>query len=274
MPDAEIERQLQKAHRENPRLPAPDATLIARVKKTVKENPDALEKLAWADLLLAEGCAKGDTVSLSELEAKVMPKVRQAITKIDASSVFVDEALQAVRERLLAKMNGEEPRIRQYSGEGPLANWARVAGVRVALNVRRAHAKGPEQEPAEDLHDPLPAASPELDFLRAHLAEKFKVALSDALATLSPQDRNLLRMHLIDGLSLERLGTMLNVHKSTLSRRLQKLEGELVAGTREALQRRFGIRSKELASAMKVFSQRVSFSVRTLLGKGEPDATE
>jgi RNA polymerase sigma-70 factor (ECF subfamily) len=272
MPDAEIERQLQRAHRDHPRLPAPDAALVARVKRTVHANPDALEKLAWTDLLLAEGCAKGDTFSLSELESKVMPKVRQAITKIDASSVFVDEALQAVRERLLATVDGEEPRIRQYSGEGPLANWARVAGVRVALNVRRSHAKEPEPTAAEDLHEPLNAASPELDFMRAHLAEKFKVALGDALAALAPQDRNLLRMHLIDGLSLERLGTMLNVHKSTLSRRLQKLEGELVSGTREALQRRYGIRPKELASAMKVFSQRVSFSVRTLLGKGEPGA--
>jgi RNA polymerase sigma-70 factor (ECF subfamily) len=273
MAEADVQRLLEKAHGERARLPRPDALLIARVAKTVEANPAALETLGYGDLLLAEGCAKGDATSLAEFEASVMPKVRQAISKIDASSVFVDEALQAVRERLLATIDGNEPRIRQYSGEGPLANWARVAGVRVALNVRRSNAQQPAAS-SEDLSEPLPAASPELDFLRANLADKFKTALGDAVALLSPQDRNLLRMHLIDGLSLERLGTMLGVHKSTLSRRLQKLEAELVAGTRTALQRRYRIRSRELMSAMKVFSQRVSLSVQRLLRepKGEDES--
>ena len=182
----------------------------------------------------------------------------------------VDEALQVVRSRLFSRIDGGEPRVRQYTGEGPLVNWARVAATRIALNVKRAQ-RGGHDESAGDLDEPLPAASPELALMRAHLADKFKTALQDALATLTPRDRNLLRLHFVDGLSLEELGAMVGAHKSTMSRRLQKLQEVLVEESRAALQRRYGIRTRELSSVMKLFSQRVQLSVRGALGPAEPD---
>ncbi len=271
MSQTDVERELKLAHREHPRLPAPDAALVARVRRTLETNAGA--RLRFADLLLAEGCAKGDAKALAELERSVIPKVKQAIARIDGAAAFVDEALQAVRERLFTRLDGAEPRVRQYTGEGPLANWARVAAMRIALNVKRAQQPAGEKDDggASALEEPLPAASPELALMRATLADKFKVALQDALATLTPRDRNLLRLHFVDGLSLEALGTMVGAHKSTISRRLQKLQEVLVAESRAALQRRYGIRARELSSAMKLFSQQVHVSVRGVLGPVEPD---
>jgi len=268
MSETDVERELRRAHRGLRELPAPDAALVARVRRTLEQNPGA--KLRLDDLLLAEGCAKGDARALAELERTVIPKVRQAIARIDGSAAFVDEALQAVRERLFTRVDGVEPRVRQYTGEGPLTNWARVAATRIALNVKRAHAPAGEEKSA-GLEEPLPAASPELAVMRAHLAGKLETALRDALATLTPGDRNLLRLHFVDGLSLEQLGTMMGAHKSTISRRLQKLQAELVEQSRAALKQRFGIASRELSSVMKVFSQRVQVSMRGALGPREPD---
>ncbi|MBL8949347.1 MAG: sigma-70 family RNA polymerase sigma factor [Myxococcaceae bacterium] len=264
----DVERDLRLAHRRQPWLPAPDAALLARVRETLARDPRA--KLHLHDLLLAEGCARGDARALAELERVVMPKVKQAISRVDASAAFVDEALQAVRSRLLTREGGGEPRVRQYTGEGPLVNWARVASMRIALNVKRAH-RGGSDEPSGDLDEPLPSASPELALMRANLAGKFKTALQDALATLTPADRNLLRLHFVDGLSLDELGAMVGAHKSTMSRRLAKLQETLVDESRAALQRRWGIRSRELSSVMKLFSQRVELSVRGALGPREPD---
>ena len=216
------------------------------------------------DKQLAERCAKGEADALAQFEAKVMPEVRRAVAKVDASEAFVDEAAQAVRERLLAPLDGKQPRIRQYTGEGPLVAWAKVAATRVALNLRRT--KGPKADDTlEKVSAPMTGASPELQLMREALGEKLELALADALAALPLEDRNLLRLHYAEGMSLEALGKARGAHKSTLSRRLAKLQEELISGTREALKRRFGIRARELASAIKVFSTRVEVDVKKLL---------
>src|SRR5581483_3267098 len=90
MSDSAVQRLFAQAQREQPRLPPADSALRARVRRMLAEAPDAIETLSFGDLLLADGCAKGDPASLAEFERVVMPRVRQAIAKIDGSAPFLD----------------------------------------------------------------------------------------------------------------------------------------------------------------------------------------
>src|SRR5437867_3338092 len=53
------------------------------------------------DLYLACGCAQGDEAALLELERTLLPKTLAAISRIRGDSEFVDETLQALRDKLL-----------------------------------------------------------------------------------------------------------------------------------------------------------------------------
>ncbi|WP_395812894.1 sigma factor-like helix-turn-helix DNA-binding protein [Archangium minus] len=59
--------------------------------------------------------------------------------------------------------------------------------------------------------------------------------LAEALAALPSRERTVLRLHLVEGLSLERIGTVYRTHKSTVSRWLARAREEVLAGTRSRL---------------------------------------
>lgn len=248
-----------------PGLPGPGEGLceLLHARLGGETNPgEVLRSIAIADLHLARLCAAGNSDALAAFEAEVMPKVRAAIARVDATEHFVDEAAQGVRERLFVARGGDAPRISQYSGDGALANWARVVGVRTAVNLKQSRSSAPPDDLAGLA---LSDADPELAYLRAQLKGAFEEALGDAMATLSAIDRNILRLRIVDGLSLERIGGLYQIHKSTVSRRIDHIRAALIEQTRAALHRRYGIGARELLSAMSVFANPFPVSVVGLL---------
>ncbi len=259
----ELRRRFDEAHAQNPALPPPDPPLVHRIAQRLERTGDSPDTIHYGDLLLAEGCARGDAACVALFERTVMAKVKVALLKVDSTPGFVEEVTQQVRTRLLASADGE-CRMRQYTGDGPLANWARVTAVRLAINMKHAEARADHSGEAEPKL-PASALTPELALMREQLKDKFNLALAEALNALSAQDRTLLRLHLVDHLSFQQVGLILGTNKSTAFRRLSRLEDELVRRTREVLRTRFGIRDRELESAMRAFSDRVPLDVKALL---------
>lgn len=257
-----------EARRVWPELTSPGEVFLSRLREradAAENAEEALQSLCVADLHLAVLCAQGDGAAVAAFEREIMPKVRTAIMRVDSTPAFVDEVTQAVREKLFVANVAGERKIEQYSGEGPLANWARVVAVRTAINLRQSRGFDMEEKSATLAEAALHDGDPELGYLREQLRGTFKQAFGDALATLAPHERNLVRLHYGEGLSLERIGVMQGANKSTISRRLERIRSQLVDETRRSLRERFGIHPGELESAMRLFTSRFSLSVTGLL---------
>jgi RNA polymerase sigma-70 factor (ECF subfamily) len=131
----------------------------------------------------------------------------------------------------------------------------------VALSSLRQ--RQPDALPEADaLQDPLEAApDPELDYLRVRYAEEFRAAFQVALNELSSHQRLLLRLHLIDGLSLMRIAGAYHVSQSTISRRLEQAREMMGARMKIELQTQLGVTDAEFESLVRLAQSRFEFSL-------------
>lgn len=219
-----------------------------------------------ADLYLCCGCARGDAQSIAIFEQAVLPLVVPAIVSIDPSPTFVAEAKQQVRQKLLVSADGRPPKIVEYAGFGPLVHWLRAVALRTALNLRRANNR--EETLASDdqlLELPAQVNDLELEYLKTRYRKDFSEAFRAAVACLSPQDRNVLRLHFVDGLSLSQVGSAYQADKSTVSRWIAKSRLMLLQQTRKELSNRLQLDSKELDSLMHLVNSQLDLSISAVL---------
>jgi len=193
-----------------------------------------------------------------------LPAAEPAICRVDASPVFVEDALHEVRIRLLVDGEQGPARIRSYLGRGPLTSWVRVVAMRTAYGLKRA---GPP--PAEDaeLIEALPfeGTSPELASLRRDFAAPFAVAFRAALADLGTRERNVLRLYLLEGVPSEVIGTMYGVHRATVARWIASTQQRVLADTRRRLTAELGLIGPDLDTLMRLVDQGLEVGIATLL---------
>jgi RNA polymerase sigma-70 factor (ECF subfamily) len=186
-----------------------------------------------------------------------VPAIDRAIAHLAKDGVDRDEVLQRLRQKLF--VGGAK--IREYSGRGPLAGWLRVAAVREALNLRRELRPGADVEEDEPL-DLAPANDPELALARAHHGSVLSGALRDAVASLSADDRMLLRMRYLDGLEMEEIGKVLGVHRSSASRALSKARELVLKETRRRVREVVRGTPSEIESVLRLAQSDLDVSLQ------------
>lgn len=212
-----------------------------------------------ADLLLAAACLAGDARALQYLEELVVNEVRRAVSPLDTSNTLVDEVTQLVRERLLLP----PARLAEYSGHASLGSWIRAVAVRVALNARRP---GAREEPVASVPDqPIADADPELALLRSRYREAFRAAFAEAVGTLTPRDRTIMRLTALDGLTCAQVGQMYGKDASTVSRWLAASRAVLLEKTRQTLSASLNLSPSALDSLMRVADSELDLSISRLL---------
>jgi len=225
-----------------------------------------LDSANAADLFLACASGHGDRAAIEALEEHYIATARFSLRRLDARPEFIDDVMQDLRSKLLLP---PEPRILRYGGRGPLQAWIRVAANRIAIDSLRAvrkvvgwDARDPDSLEQVDF-------GPEVQLLRAAYREAFQEALAAAVAALSPKDRNLLRRHLIEHMTLEEMAAPYGVHLATVARRLTVLREEIAAAVREHLAVRHGSRGKatSLESLAQAIRSEVYVSLAPLLGR-------
>jgi RNA polymerase sigma-70 factor (ECF subfamily) len=185
--------------------------------------------------------------ALEALRTLLRPQVAAAARRVGA--VGAEELEAQLLERLLVAPPGQRPRLASYEGRAPLAAWLKVAAVRLALNQQR-NAPPEEAADAEALAARAAATDVELEVLLARHRADVQQAVSTALAALAPRERTLLRLHVREGVSLERLGTMYGVHKSSVSRWLAAAQARVREDTRRHLCARLGLAPASLESLL------------------------
>ncbi|GHG78780.1 hypothetical protein [Comamonas sp. JC664] len=251
---------------------APEPMAFARhlgARLSEAEDPVvALERLHARDLALALACAQGTPGAADLFDAEVLRKLHGSLARFHPSPSFVDEVLQALRGNLLMPRPDSPPRLLGYAGVGSLLHWVNISAVRLALRMRKAQGQEAQVDAEMMAADPAQGGL-ELGLVREEARAHVRAAFVQAVASLDDEDRELLRLHFVEHLSLTRLGELYGVHKSTLSRRLAGVKALLESRTHQGLTERLSLSQEELDSLMRAVHGRLDVSLSGLLAAKE-----
>ncbi len=270
--EAHLAEVLATARAAWPDLALPTDVFLRYLAERVPEQGslmEALRGLHVADLYLACACAQGLPAAHIALDTRFLPKVDAAVARVEGPGDGVAEVRQRLRERLLSSEDGKPPRIAGYQGTGPLVAWLRAAAVRTALNSRRSARRRAHAEEEALAEGPMAGGDLELSYLRQQHRADFQVALAEALAALPTRERTVLRLHFVEGLSLERIGAMYQTHKSTVSRWLARAREDVLSDVRRRLAERLQLSSEELQSLLRVVRSQLDASISSLLPRSD-----
>jgi RNA polymerase sigma-70 factor (ECF subfamily) len=267
--DAILSGHVAAARAAWPEIDLPDEAFVAHVGARLPADDTASHTLAnvhAADLWLALACARGDARALRAFEDRYGREIPAALSRMRAKEERIDEVKQHVMEKLFVAREGALPKIADYSGRGPLVAWLRAVVVHAAVSIERKDRLEPR--PAGDDDEPLAddaAVDPELDRIRARYAPAFKEAFHESLARLTSQERNVLRLHIVDGLNIGQIGQAYGVHRATVGRWIAAAREKLIGGTEEALRAKFGANEAEVRSLTRLCRSHVDLSLLRVL---------
>jgi RNA polymerase sigma-70 factor, ECF subfamily len=240
-----------------------DDTITERLIARLHDDPGThLEELRDADLYLAFALAIGNTAALRAFEDTLVPQIDIALRRLRLGGGTADEVKQALRVELLT---GPDAKIGDYAGRGELAAWLRISATRKALKlVRRADR---EESLDEILLDHWPANTPDpgRKHMRATYTDQLKRAIREAFAALEVRQRNLLRQHVLDELTIDDLARLYRVHRATCARWLADARADLGKQTRKRLIAALGTPTDELESVLRFLDSDIELSISRIL---------
>jgi len=210
--------------------------------------------------------ARGAPDAIAAFEQRIVPELLAAATRVLGEPELAADVVAAVREKLVVGSGARGPRIADYAGEGELVVWARVIAIRAALDELRRRKR---QVPAVDrlFEAASPALDPALALVRRQSAELIKQAFHAGLAALAPRQRNLLRQHLLDGLSIDELGTMYQIHRVTAARWLAAARADLWSHVKKQLRATLALSESAVAAMLDDIRSTLDLSIDRALAE-------
>jgi RNA polymerase sigma-70 factor (ECF subfamily) len=225
-----------------------------------------LAGLRVPDLYLASACAMGDAAALKLLDEQILSRIGATVHRIDPSPAFIDETKQELRVHLLVARPNKPPRIADYAGRGSLAGWIHVAAARIALTMKRASGgRHTTLSSNAGMPDDRGRHDAEILYLRERYREDLQAAFEETLGELTSRQRNILRMHFIDGTPLDRLATIYGMHRTTLGRWVSQTCDEILSSARKRLGARVQLPGGAMDSIVALLRSEIDFSASLLL---------
>jgi RNA polymerase sigma-70 factor (ECF subfamily) len=217
-----------------------------------------------SDLYLAHCCSFSNPVAVEYFEREFLTRAMTQLGSVRLDSLTQGDVHSEVRDLVLLPPSGRRGRLAEYQGLGPLLGWVKVVATRVAL--RR---KQPEKEVLAAAGDSsvLVAGDLELDWVKRQHEALFRRALREALKTLQTHDVALLRLHYGEHVSMEALGAMYRVHRSSVSRAIQKARTQIADFVYATVKAELRIIDNELDSLMTLFQSRLENSLAGWLAR-------
>jgi RNA polymerase sigma-70 factor (ECF subfamily) len=240
------------------------AAALAERLATAHEIVADLRKLRAQDVLLVAACLAGDRVALQAVDSLLSAEVDASATSVRAPAGLADEVKQRLREQLLVGGGERGAAIRDFAGRGELRGFLRVSAVRELLRQmqRQKREIGMDED---ELQVHVAAVDPELERLKASYRVEFADCFGAAVAGLPPRERTLLRLHAIDQLSIDQIGTLYGTHRATAARWLARARAQVAQRTEEKLAERLALSTTEVASVIRLVRSQLDVSLARLL---------
>lgn len=211
------------------------------------------------DLYLACGCTRGDPAAIAIFLREMVPHIEAAVLGLGADPAQVDEVRSQLCDALLV---GSPPGIATYAGRGQLRSWVRSIAVRMGmrqLGRTRAAAGAGDDALAALAAD---ADDPEIEHLKARYGAAFRAAFAEALAALTARQRNLLRQHYLDELTVDQLGALYRVHRATAARWVAAAREALFDDTRKRMIEALGLAPTDYDSILRLLHSQLDLSIQ------------
>lgn len=241
--------------------------LAERLPEPGPERPlvPLLEQLSLPELYLACACVHDIAGAIEAFEQHYLAKLPGLLAYLKQPDALIDDVCQLTRVRLLVRTPGSGPRLNDYTGRGSLLSWVRVTAVRIALKLFDTGKPAPDKDVAAVIEAlPAPGADAELDLIKQRHQAELRQAVHEAFATLSSDERHLLRLYFVDRLSTPELGALLGVNQSTVSRWLKSARKTVYTETRRRLQARLDLSARGFQSFLAVIDSQVDLSLSQL----------
>jgi RNA polymerase sigma-70 factor (ECF subfamily) len=210
------------------------------------------------DLYLAAACAHNVDGAIAAFDQAYMRRVDDFLTRQRLPPGGLDDIKQQLRERLFVA-----GRIREYSGQGPLANWLRVVSVRAAVDLGRKRS-----EALLDESGPVAVAAsdhPELDYLKETYRSAVARAFKGSLTELPSEQRNILHLHFVDGMTLDELAALFHVHRATIARRIAAAREAVLDEARRLFSREANVAPAEVDSLFALVRSQLDLTLSSLM---------
>ena len=200
------------------------------------------------DMFLACACAYGVDGAVDAFERTHTSALARSLASFDPTPAFVEDTLQATREHLFVRTGGAPSAIVNYGGRASLQSWLSAVAFRWAISARRRKSAQRHDEFSAENDVRLEMVGPEIHYLRARYKNVLEDAVSAAVERLSPKDRLLLKLNVIEGMSIDALGSIYGVGRSTAARWLADARRALLDHAKREAKARLDVTSTELES--------------------------
>lgn len=220
------------------------------------------------DLFLAQAALEKNEPALKLITQMLREEVPAVLHRLRRAPSEADDLIAALTEVFLVGRGDQPALLSRYSGRGKLRGWLKVCAARVAL---KQQARQKRQETLDD-ELLLGGAEPiseglEVSYLKARYRGAFSVAFRQAWSRLSVRERNLLRQHYLDGLSMQALSKVYQVHRITVGRWVADARIALMSATKDALSEGLRLPRPEIDSLLRLIKSKLSLSLSALLGE-------
>jgi len=215
-----------------------------------------------ADLYLACACSRGDSTAIACFVERHGPDIRRLAARVQAPGHGAEDVAQILLDRLLVDAPERPAKIAGFRGVGSLRNWVRASAARLLIDLFRKSAYHREVSVEESVLCGLVVSQdPEVVYLRSHYSEELRAAFREAVASLSPQTRNYLRHVFAEALTIDQIGAIYGVHRSTAARRVARARSELLGEARRQLSIRLGVETVEIDSVLRIVGSQFDLSL-------------
>lgn len=263
--EGQLEQALARGAAAHPALGVAPVAFAAYVGARVPA--DGLAQASAEDLFLACACLAGAPGAVARADAALFPAVAAALGRAGIPGAQIDEVTQAVRALVFTGTGATDgrPRLGEYRGVGPLVAWLRVTALRAAVKLQKRAQR--EVGGSDDALLGVRAGDddPELAYMKASYRAAFREAFQEALDSLEPKDRALLKQQVVDGLTVDELGALWQVHRATAARWVASARELLLSRTRRAFKERLKLPAEECESIMRLVQSQLDVSLHRRL---------
>lgn len=253
-------------------LRVPEDEFIAFLGRCLSDDTaGSLSALRADDLYLACAYGRGAPGAYEALEQYCMRHVLSALRRLAAPPALIDDVEQDLRRRLV-EMQQPRPGQKCYSGRGELVGWLCIAALR---DARHKLSKQKEREqPLANIADAIlaPDEDAETAYLRKTYKPELTRAFQEAVASLTSEERNLLRYHFIKSLSIDEIGRIYGIHRATAARRINRARELLCARTEENFRARIPIDTVAYNNLLSLIESQIKIQLATMQNEMEHGA--
>jgi RNA polymerase sigma-70 factor (ECF subfamily) len=226
----------------------------------------ALDGVRAGELYLAFACIGHDEAALRVLETQYIARVQEFVARLAPTPAFVDELRQLLRDKLVV-----QGKLAGYAGRGSLAGFVRAAAFNTALKLKRRSPIAVASDADAVANSPAGGVDPEVAYLKSRYRDEFSTAVKSALATLTLKERAVLRLHVVGGLNIDKIGAIHRVHRATVARWLASSRERLLAEVQRRLGDRLGLSPAEVDSLAGLVRSQLDGSIVSALGPSQSD---